>query len=109
MARVEDEWRDGVRVARLEGEIDSSNVEDIRGRLRSLVTNESQALVVDLSATDYLDSAGINMLFAFGDEMRSHQLRMALVVREGAPIGRMLSITGLDRAVEMFTSVDAAL
>jgi hypothetical protein len=49
------------------------------------------------------------MLFTLGDEMRAHQLRMALVVREGAPIARMLSITGLDRVVETFASVDAAL
>ena len=109
LARVEVALHDGVQVARVEGEVDASNVDHIHDRLRTLVTNQSESMVVDLSSTDYLDSAGINMLFRFGDEMRSHQLRLALVVVDGAPIARMLALTGLDRSVETFPGIDAAL
>jgi anti-anti-sigma factor len=109
LARVEDEWHGDVPVARVAGEVDASNVDDIGDRLRSLLTNRSLALVIDLSPTSYLDSAGINLLFALGEQMRSHQQRLALVVSEGSPIARMISLTGLDRAIGAHPTLGAAL
>ena len=109
LARVEDRWDDGVAVARLAGEIDSSNVQDIGDRLRSLVSNHSYALVVDLSEIAYVDSAGINLLFALGEELGGHQQQLTIVVRDGSPIARMISLTGLDRAVSTHATLDAAL
>ena len=109
LVRIEDEWHDDVPVARLEGEIDASNVHELGGRLRALVSNHSIALVADLSATTYLDSAGINLLFALGEELRARQQRLVLVVREGSPITRMISLTGLDRAVSAHPTLEQAL
>ena len=109
LVRVEDEWHDDVPVAHLEGEIDASNVDAVGDRLRSLVSNRALVLVVDLSATTYLDSAGINLLFALGEELRGRQQRLLLVVREGSPIARMISLTGLDQAVGTHPTAEAAL
>src|SRR5204862_6108283 len=101
LARIADEWHDGVGVARLDGEIDVSNVHDIGDRLRSMVTNHSFSLVVDLSGIAYVDSAGINLLFALAEELRGRRQRLAIVVGEASPIARMMALTGLDRAVSM--------
>ena len=109
LARVEDEWHDDVPVARLSGEIDASNVVDIGTRLRSVVSNHSLALVIDLSDVGYVDSAGLNLMFALGDELRTRQQRLALVVSDGSPIARMFSLTGLDTAVPTYGTLDAAL
>ena len=109
VARVQDEWDNGVAVARLSGEIDASNVQDIGQRLRSMVSNRSFALVVDLSEIAYVDSAGINLLFALGEQLRGHQQQMAIVVREASPILRVISLTGLDRAVSIYPTLDVAL
>jgi anti-sigma B factor antagonist len=109
LARVEDEWHDQVPVARLSGEIDASNVEVIGERLRSMVSNRSLVLVVDLCEITYVDSAGINLLFLLGEEMRGHQQRLALVVREGSPIARMFSLTGLDQVVPTHPTLQGAL
>ena len=73
LARMVEEWHDEVPVARVEGEVDASNVHEMGERLRSLLTNRSIALVVDLTATTYLDSAGLNLLFALGEELRGRQ------------------------------------
>ena len=107
--RVEDEWHNDLPVARLDGEIDASNVGVTGDRLRSLVSNRSVGLIVDLAATTYLDSAGINLLFALGEELRGHQQRLALVVVGGSPIARMISLTGLDQAVAARETLDEAL
>ena len=109
LARIESEWHDEVPVVRLEGEIDASNVDDVGDRLRSIVSNRSVALIVDLTATTYVDSAGINLLFALGEQLTSHQQRLSLVVQEGSPIARMFSLTGLDQAIGTHRTLDAAL
>jgi anti-anti-sigma factor len=109
LARLEDEWHDEIPVARLQGEVDASNVKEMGDRLRSLLSNRSVALVVDLSQTTYLDSAGINMLFALADELRGRQQRLAVVVAEKSPIARMVTLTGLDQAIAVRPTLPDAL
>jgi anti-anti-sigma factor len=109
LARLEDEWHDEIPVARLQGEVDASNVKEMGDRLRSLLSNRSVALVIDLSATTYLDSAGINMLFALAEELRGRQQRLALVVGNGSPIARMITLTGLDQTIPVTGALADAL
>ena len=109
LARLEDEWHDEIPVARVQGEVDASNVKEIGDRLRSLLSNRSMAMIVDLSATTYLDSAGINLLFTLAEEMRSRQQRLALVVADPSPIARMVALTGLDRAMPVHRTLPEAL
>jgi anti-sigma B factor antagonist len=109
LARLEDEWHDEVPVARLHGEVDASNVKEIGDRLRGLLSNRSVAMVVDLTQTTYLDSAGINLLFSLGEEMRGRQQRLGLVIADGSPISRMILLTGLDQALPVRGSLAEAL
>jgi anti-anti-sigma factor len=109
LARLVEEKDGDVPVAAIEGEIDASNAGDLHHRLRSVVTNRSEALVVDLVATTYLDSAGINLLFELGAELLQRQQRLFLVVAEQSAIARMISITGLVHAVPVHPTRDAAL
>jgi anti-sigma B factor antagonist len=109
LARLEDEWHDEIPVARLHGEVDASNVKEMSDRLRSLLSNRSVALVIDLSETTYLDSAGINMLFALGEELRGRQQRLAIAVADGSPIARMIALTGLDQTIAVRSTLPEAL
>jgi anti-sigma B factor antagonist len=109
LAEVHEDWRDETPVGRVEGEVDASNATMVGIRLRALVANRAFGLVVDLTATTYIDSAGINMLFVLGDELRARQQRLRLVVGPTTPIARMLSITGLDRTYPAHATVDEAL
>jgi anti-anti-sigma factor len=109
LGRLEDEWHDEIPVARLQGEIDASNVKEMGDRLRSLLSNRSVALVIDLSGTTYLDSAGINLLFALADELRGRQQRLVLVIADGSPIARMITLTGLDQTTAVRPTLPDAL
>jgi anti-sigma B factor antagonist len=109
LADLQDEWHEEIPVARVRGEVDASNVKEIADWLRELLSNRSVAMVVDLSETTYLDSAGINMLFALAEEMRGRQQSLALVVGERSPIGRVVSLTGLDQMVRVHATLDDAL
>jgi anti-anti-sigma factor len=99
LARIVEERRDDVAIATVEGEVDSSNVREIGERLRGLLTNHDAGLVVDLTDTTYLDSAGINLLFALSGELKDRQQRLRLVVPGSTPIMRMLAIAGLIGAI----------
>jgi anti-anti-sigma factor len=110
LARIVAEPRDGdLVVAHIEGEIDMSNAPAVANRLRELLTNQSLALVVDLSPTTYLDSSGIALLFALADELRRRQQQLLLVVPKASQLLRAITITGLDRAVPMHGTLDAAI
>lgn len=109
LARVSEATVGDVPVAAVDGEIDASNATELGDRLRAVLTNRSLALVVDLSGVTYVDSAGINVLFALASELRQRQQRLRLVIPEGSPITRLAAITGLDSRVATFPTRAAAL
>jgi len=109
LVRVVEERRDDISIAAVEGEIDSSNVQEVGERLRTLLTNRSTALVVDLTDTTYLDSAGINLLFELAGELTDRQQSLRLVVPAATPVLRMLTIAGLIGTIPTHESRDAAL
>ena len=106
---IHEEWHGDVPVLRLEGEIDVSNVGEIRTAMRELVTNQQFALIVDLTPTSYLDSAGINLLFAVGEEMRGRQQQLHVVLSESSPLTRMVTLTGLDKSLPTHSTLERAL
>jgi anti-anti-sigma factor len=109
LAHIAEERRGGVTIARLRGEIDASNASWIESRLRTLLTNESHGLTVDLSETTYLDSAGIALMFSLGNTLRQHGQQLRVVVVDGSPIARMVALTGLDGSVPTHPTLEAAL
>ncbi|GAA3630858.1 STAS domain-containing protein [Streptomyces fenghuangensis] len=61
---------DGTPVLVAEGEIDMSNVGEFRAAVdRAAGADGGGRLVVDLTAVDYLDSAGLAALFAHADRL----------------------------------------
>jgi anti-anti-sigma factor len=109
LARVLEDRRGGVLVAALDGEVDASNAAEVAERLRRALGNASTALVLDLSPTSYLDSAGISLLFRLAEELGARQQRLVVVVPPGAPVARTLQITGVGGAVPIHPDVAAAV
>jgi anti-sigma B factor antagonist len=109
IARVEVETHGSVPVARIDGEIDLSNASAIGERLRGLLTNRSEALVVDLGPTTYLDSSGITLLFGLGEELRRRQQELHVILPDASPVRRVAGIAGLDQAVSTHATLEAAL
>jgi anti-anti-sigma factor len=106
---IDEQFLEGTAVAVLDGELDTANVGEVGARLRRLVENRAMRLVVDLSRVSYLDSAGINLLFAVGGELRARQQELHLVVRPGSPIERMLRIAGASEAFPTHAQREDAL
>ncbi len=82
---------------------------DVAVVLRRLVENRLHRVVVDMERVVYLDSAGINLLYAVGGDLAARQQQLHLVVVDGSPIERTLRIVGADRAFPVHASREAAL
>ena len=108
LARLVEERRGDFAVARVQGEVDASNVEWLRSRLHAQLDNQPRGLIVDLADTTYLESAGIALLFGMAATLRERQQELRLVVVDGSPITRMVALTGLGGAVATHPTLESA-
>ena len=109
LASVTFEERDGVQVAFVRGEVDISNADGLALELESSVPNRVESLVVDLSETTHLDSAGLRLLYGLKTALEARGQRLALVVPADALIRDVISITGLDAAVAVYPVLEDAV
>jgi anti-anti-sigma factor len=109
LARLEFSERDEVVVARLSGEVDLSNATDVGDQMTASVPNSALGLVLDLTATEYLDSSGVHLVFELAERLRRRQQQLRVVVPAGAPIRRVLRIVELDDSVPVLGTVDEAV
>jgi anti-sigma B factor antagonist len=107
--RIEIDQRGGLVVARIAGEVDISNVADVRRQLTACVSNSSLGLVVDLSETSYLDSSGLHVLYDLATALKQRRQRVRLVAPEGTASERVLLLTGFDKAIPISSTVAAAV
>ena len=98
----------GVPVVIAPEEIDITNAAGLRAALLQAAAAGNRTLVVDMSRTQFCDSAGLHVLVraqkraqADGGELR--------VVIGGAAVLRIFAVTGIDRLIPSFPSLAQAL
>jgi anti-sigma B factor antagonist len=101
-------WIGQVAIVTLPAEIDVNNADTVRDDLLSILTRGATLLVADLSKTTFCDSAGVSALVRTFRRAADSGSGMRLVVSTPA-VQRVLSITGVDRLVDIFPSVSASL
>jgi anti-anti-sigma factor len=105
---VDVDARDGVLITRIRGEIDLSNVDSIGARIRGALDPDAPGLIVDLTQLDYLDSAGVRLLFQVADAVEESGGVMRAVVPPTAAIRRVLELADLEQRVPVDETEDAA-
>lgn len=100
---------DSVPVAAVTGDIDIAGALELREQLLKFVENTDLGLVIDLSGADYLDSAGVHLLFEVAENLGVRRLRLAVVVAQGGLIDRVVSLVDLGSVVDIHTTVGAAV
>ena len=109
LAELEIDETGGVHVARLEGELDLSNVVDLGDALASAVPEEALGLVVDLAGIRPIDSAGVRMLFDLRRRLRQRRQGFALAVPANARIRDVLELAAVGDTVPLMAAVDTAV
>ena len=99
---------DGAVVAHLTGEIDQSNADSIRRALVDTVTNHVAKLVLDLTDVDYLDSAGIRLIFWLREQLRTRGQALELVVPSASPTSDALRLAGVLHHLRTIEAIDEA-
>ena len=97
-----------VVVVRIEEEVDLSNADRLGTQVAKAVPNSAAGLVIDLSGVDYIDSAGIGLLFKLGERLQRRRQHLAVVVPDESPVRRVLVVSAFDRVVDLAATVGDA-
>ena len=110
LATVEVQQQGDVSVARLQGEIDTSNVSEIGNALdAAAIGDQGGGMIVDLSAVAYLNSATVKLLFDLADQMHKRHQQMRLVMTETAPMRKLILLLKFDLVVPLDATIEDAL
>ncbi len=94
--RVTHSTEAGRTVVRIAGELDFASVGFVTEELERALAESRELLIVDLSATTFLDSAGVKLLYELHAVMRARNTEMQLIVPPGNLIHRTLVLADAD-------------
>jgi len=98
----------GVPVVTVPEEIDITNAGALRAALLEAGAHARGAMVADMSRTLFCDSAGLNVLVRAHKRARAEGGELLLVV-PATTVLRIFAITGIDRMIPNFSSLEDAL
>lgn len=101
-------WIGQTAVVTLPTEIDVANADQVREDLLSVLNQGATPLIADLSKTTFCDSAGVSALVRTFRRADASEGEMRLVVAMPA-VQRVLSLTGIDRLINIYPNVPVAL
>jgi anti-sigma B factor antagonist len=96
-------------VLTVRGELDLYTAPALRDRVLAAAAEGQRRLVIDLSGVPFMDSSGLGVIVACLKRLRESGGDLALVTAPGSPPSKLLSLTGLDRAIPTSSTPDEAL
>ncbi|HUA69916.1 MAG TPA: STAS domain-containing protein [Solirubrobacteraceae bacterium] len=96
-------------IAQVTGEIDMSNAEEVGATVIGATPNEADGVILDLSRVDYLDSAGIYVIYGMRASLQARGQVLILVIPPTSPVLDSLRLAGVERPGEVAEAVDEAL
>jgi anti-sigma B factor antagonist len=96
-------------VLTVRGELDLYTAPALRDRVLAAAAEGQHRLVIDLSGVPFMDSSGLGVIVACLKRLRESGGDLALVTAPGSPPSKLLSLTGLDRAIPTSSTPDEAL
>jgi anti-sigma B factor antagonist len=109
LADVQFDLRDQLVVSTVTGEVDLSNATQICDAIGEVTPNTALGVVVDLSRVDYLDSAGIHLIYRLRENLRARGQKLMLVIPADSPVQDSLRLAGVTQQLPIAASVDEAL
>lgn len=101
------EWTGRQAVVAFPGQVDISNVDQLRDRLLAVINRGAAVLIADMTGTASCDHAGVEAIARACQRAAIGGTRVRLAVT--APgVRRVLAIEGLDRMVPIYPSLEAA-
>jgi len=98
-----------VTVVRVSGSFAFGGDVQLREKFAELLKNDVRTFVLDMSNVAFIDSIGLGETVACTKRIRERGGSITLVLAETGKTREVFTITGVDRAFEVFTSAEAAL
>jgi anti-anti-sigma factor len=92
-----------------QGRLDTLRALEFRKQVQAVLDGGAKNLVLDLSQTPFLDSAGMAVLVSALKQCREQGGDARMVWPQAEPVKRILSLTKFDRIFEMKNSVQEAV
>ncbi len=86
-------------IVKVEGEIDHFNIDPLARAVKNLLS-QSNSLILDLRKTNYIDSAGVNMIFFAAKSAGEKSGTIKLIVKS-REVRRILEIASMDKMVNI--------
>src|SRR3984893_11469566 len=99
--------REGVAVVSIGGEIDLSTAPAFEAGIAEALEVDPPVLVVELSEVIFMASVGLRILAATQEKV-GKSIQIA-VVTDNAAASRPMQLTGLDKTISLYPTVDEAL
>lgn len=93
-------------VMRIVGRVDSSVAKQLEEKVRGVVARDSR-IIVDLSAMDYVSSAGLRSFLMLAKGARANNQRLALCALR-QEIDEIFDLGGIKELFEIYDTVDTA-
>ena len=71
--------------------------------------NHARTLVLDLSDIEYLDSAGIRLIYRLAEQLQTRGQALRLVIPASSPANDTLRLAGVAGTIEILETADQAL
>jgi len=101
-------WSGRTAVVTAAEEVDITNADGLKEALLSALNAGAHGLVVDMTGTTFLDSAGVTALARAARRAAASEATLRLAATS-QPVLRILDLVGIDQLVEVHPSVCAAV
>lgn len=98
------ERRGDVALVTITGEIDIANADITEQQILQSMTGEPASVRVDLTGLDYIDSAGLWILFRLAGSLTAAGITGEVVVPVAGPVRRMVETAGVSAAIPVHAS-----
>ena len=101
-------WAGGLAVLTMPAEIDATNAGTARERMLAVLARDPVTLIVDMTPTQFCDSAGVRAILHAHQAATARQAELRLVIPAHA-VRRAFTVTGLDQIIGLYPSLGASL
>jgi anti-sigma B factor antagonist len=98
----------GTYVVAVSGELDLHSVGQLRAELEQAMDRGAEHVVVDLACVTFMDSTALGAIVLAERSLRRSNGSL-VVVSDDPRVARLFSITGLDRLIRLWPSLNAAV
>jgi anti-anti-sigma factor len=95
-------------IATVTGEIDMANAKALFTRIVAQLDNRALGLILDLSATRYLDSSGLQALFDLRERTQARGQGLRVVAPANSPPRRLIELVGAQTALALCIELEDA-